>query len=97
YFSEVEVAQAPALNPLPEFFSFEERDGKSYLQYQGWMLEAERDQLVAAYAGSRPDQEAARQLYDASQRKMIQYRDIRIRCSRGAPAPSDMLPFSFMK
>jgi len=97
YFSEVEVAQAPALNPLPEFFSFEEKDGKSYLQYQGWMLEAERDQLVAAYAGSPPDQEAARQLYEASQRKMIQDRDIRIRCRRGAAAPSDMLPFSFMK
>lgn len=104
FFSEVEVSQAPPgldpidpSDPLQKFFSFEDKDGKSYLQYHGWMLEGERDEFYNAYNGLPADQEAVQQLYEASQRKMIYERDIRICCRRGAAAPSSQEPFSFMK
>ena len=92
---EVSPAAYDSLSPLPENFSRAEKEGKFYLQYQGWMLEGERDSLIDSYGGPPDGQEAIQLLYEASQRTMVHGRDIRIRCRRGAAAPSDMLAFSF--
>lgn len=88
-----EAAIRPHQADLPETLQKHLLIGKYSMHFLGGMLTTEGNALIEAMENS-VDKVAAAQLYEWSQQRWINDRDLRIRARRGAAEPSEMIPFS---
>ena len=67
--------------------------GKAQIRYHGLMMLAEGRVLQDAFS-RQPDKVAIQRLYDASQQKGLQGRELLLRARRGSAAPGETVPLT---